>query len=359
MIQSEKHQHGGDVYRYKGCIDFSANCNPLGTPESVIRAAAESAARMADYPDVRCQKLREALSAYEGVGPKMLYLGNGAAEVIFSLCLAVRPQKALVPAPTFAEYEQALSSVGCPVEHVSLREEDGFRVDETFVHAIEEKKPEIVFLCNPNNPTGVLTSRDLLIRILEACERVGSRLVLDECFNDFIRERERYTMKAYLKDHPGLFILKAFTKRYAMAGIRLGYGLSADPELLDQMEAVTQPWNVSSLAQAAGVAALKEEAYVDAGRRLIWEERDYLKKGLADLRFKLYDSQANYVFFYSGVSLWEACKDRGILIRDCSNYPGLGEGYYRVAVRTHEENLRLLQVLREIIEGGEAWQERS
>lgn len=363
MIRSEKkikkHQHGGDVYRYKGCIDFSANCNPLGTPESVIHAAAESAAQMAHYPDVRCQELREALSVYEDAGPEMLYLGNGAAEVIFSLCLAVRPKSALVPAPTFAEYEQALASVGCPAEHIFLREEDGFRVDETFVRAIGEKRPDIVFLCNPNNPTGVLTSRDLLIRILEACERAGSRLVLDECFNDFIQERERYTMKAYLRDHSALFILRAFTKRYAMAGIRLGYGLSADRELLDQMEMVTQPWNVSSLAQAAGVAALKEEAYVDAGRRLIWEEREYLQKGLADLGFRLYDSRANYVFFYSKENLWEACKDRGILIRDCSNYPGLGKGYYRIAVRTHEENLRLLQVLREIIEGGEAWQERS
>lgn len=360
--KSEKHQHGGDVYRYKGCIDFSANCNPLGTPESVIRAAAESAERMADYPDVRCQKLREALSVYEDVAQRMLYLGNGAAEVIFSLCLALRPRKALVPVPTFAEYEQALTSVGCLVEHVFLEEEKGFRIDEGFIRAIEAKRPDIVFLCNPNNPTGVLTPRGLLIRILEACERAGSRLVLDECFNDFIREREQYTMRAYLRDHPALFILKAFTKRYAMAGIRLGYGLSADQELLDQMEMVTQPWNVSSLAQAAGVAALKEEAYVDEGRRLIWEEREYLRKGLADLGFRLYDSQANYVFFYSKDSkerLWEACKDRGILIRDCSNYPGLSEGYYRIAVRTHGENLRLLQVLRDIREGGEAWQERS
>lgn len=359
MKVSEKHQHGGDVYRYKGCIDFSANCNPLGTPQNVIRAAAESAARMADYPDVRCQELRGALAVYEGVEERQLCLGNGAAEVIFSFCLAVRPQKALVPAPTFAEYEQALASVGCQVVHCLLKEENGFRVDEEFVQAIQRERPQAVFLCNPNNPTGVLTSKKLLLQILDACEKAGSRLVLDECFNDFIRDREQYTMKAYLSGHPALFILKAFTKRYAMAGIRLGYGLSADQGLLDKMEAVTQPWNVSSLAQAAGVAALKEEDYVEKGRQLIWEEKEYLRKELAGLGYRLYASAANYVFFYSGRPLWEECKDRGVLIRDCSNYPGLGEGYYRIAVRTHEENLQLIHVLKNIGEGGTAWQERS
>lgn len=359
MRTSKKHQHGGDVYRYKGCIDFSANCNPLGTPQNVIRAAAESAARMADYPDVHCQELKGALAVYEGVEEEQICLGNGAAEVIFSLCLALKPQKALVPAPTFAEYEQALASVGCQAAHVFLKEEKGFAIDEAFIQAIQREQPQIVFLCNPNNPTGVLTSRGLLLQILDACEGAGSLLVLDECFNDFIRDREQYTMKPYLSGHPSLFILKAFTKRYAMAGIRLGYGLSADQELLDKMEAVTQPWNVSSLAQAAGVAALQEEDYVEEGRRLIWEEKEYLRKELTGLGYRLYDSQANYVFFYSGRPLWEACRERGVLIRDCSNYPGLGEGYHRIAVRTHEENLRLIQVLKNIGEGETAWQERS
>lgn len=158
-------------------------------------------------------------------------------------------------------------------------------------------------------------------------------------------------MKAHLADHPSLFILKAFTKRYAIAGIRLGYGISADAKLLEKMEQVTQPWNVSSLAQAAGVAALGEEDYVNEGRRLIWKEREYLREELSRLGYKLYDSRANYIFFYSERPLWEDCKNRGVLIRDCSNYPGLGQGYYRIAVRTHEENQKLIQVLNNIKKG--------
>lgn len=345
MKEYSKHQHGGDVYRYRGCVDFSSNCNPLGTPQGVIQAAAQSAAQMAAYPDIRCQELRDALAAYEGVSPSMLHFGNGAAEVIFSLCWALKPAKALLPAPTFAEYGQALSSVGCQIVHVYLKEENGFRLDGDFIQAVERERPQVAFLCNPNNPTGVLTPADDLAEVLAACEQVGCLLVLDECFNDFIRDREAYTMKGYLAGHLSLFLLKAFTKRYAMAGIRLGYGLSADEGLLARMGQVTQPWNVSSLAQAAGVAALKEEAYVEQGRQLIFQEQGYLRAELARLGYRLYDSRANYLFFYSSTPLWEACKDRGVLIRDCSNYPGLGQGYYRVAVRTHEENRKLIQVL--------------
>lgn len=354
-----KHLHGGDVYRYQNCIDFSSNCNPLGPPEGVVRAAAESASRIAAYPDVQCEKLREALALYEGTSPGMLYLGNGAAEVIFSLCLALKPEKALVPAPSFAEYEQALNSVGCQVVHVYLKEETGFQVDGSFIEAIERERPQAVFLCNPNNPTGVLTPRELMVRILETCEKTGSLLVVDECFNDFVRNREDYTLKAYLAGHTSLFLLKAFTKRYAMAGVRLGYGLSADQVLLDRMEQVTQPWNVSTIAQAAGVAALQEEEYVEQGRRLVWKEQEYLKTELEKLGYKLYDSRANYLFFYSRFPLWESCRKQGILIRDCSNYPGLGPGYYRAAVRTHEENQQLVQVLRSMEEGENIWQKRS
>lgn len=348
MKEIKKHQHGGDVYRYKGCIDFSSNCNPLGTPPSVVEAVRESASRVSDYPDVRCEKLREALAAYEDVSPSMLFLGNGAAEVIFALCLAKKPKKALLPAPTFAEYEQALSTVDCSVVHVYLKDEEGFFVGEDFIRAIEREQPQIVFLCNPNNPTGVVASADFLRRVLDVCERTGALLALDECFNDFIQDRDQYTMKSHLAEHPSLFILKAFTKRYAMPGVRLGYGLSADKDLLERMEAAVQPWNVSSLAQAAGLAALAEEDYVNKGRQLIWREQAYLKKELKSLGFRLYDSRANYLLFHSERPLWEDCKNQGILIRDCSNYPGLSEGYYRVAVRTHEENEKLIQVLKNI-----------
>ena len=336
--------HGGDVYRHRDVLDFSANMNPLGTPESVIRAAAESLGEIHNYPDIRMEALRKSLAGYEQVPEEWLVCGNGAAEVIFMLILALRPGHALLPAPTFAEYEQALRLAGTEISYFVLREEDGFRVTERI---LEQITPETGFLmlCNPNNPTGTLIEPSLMGEILDRCRDTGTFLAIDECFQDFIDEPERYTAKGQLAKRRGLFLLKAFTKRYAMAGIRLGYGICSDLDLLEAMRDCVQPWNVSIPAQAAGVAALKEETYVEEARKIVKREREFLRKELAALGFRVYDSKANYLFFRGPEGLAEKTLKKGVMIRDCGNYRGLAEGYYRAAVKTHEENLKLLEAL--------------
>lgn len=344
-----KHVHGGDVYKYKHCLDFSANCNPLGTPERVKQAIRESVERLEDYPEVGCGRLKEAIAQYEQVDKEEVICGNGAAELIFSLCRAKKPKKALLPAPTFAEYEQALSSVDCEIRYYFLEEKEGFRVKEGYLEALTEDL-DILFLCNPNNPTGILIERDFLEKVLNCCRDKGIFAVVDECFLDFIGEPENYTLKAYLKEYKNLFLLKAFTKRYAIAGVRLGYGLCADRETLEQMELMTQPWNVSAMAQAAGLAALKETAYVEAGRRLVFEEAAYLKGEMEKLGLKVFPSQSNYIFFKGPEKLFEQCVEKGILIRDCSNYPGLSKGYFRVAVKDHQRNEKLMEAFKEIVQ---------
>ncbi|MDD3338108.1 MAG: pyridoxal phosphate-dependent class II aminotransferase [Lachnospiraceae bacterium] len=340
-------QHGGDVYRHKNVIDFSANMNPLGTPERVIGAAAESLRDIEHYPDIFCTELREGLGQVEGVNPEFIFCGNGAAEVIFSLVLALKPKRALLTAPTFLEYEQALRVVDCTIDYVNLKAEHGFAVQESILDSIT-KDLDIMFLCNPNNPTGVLIPKDMLKKILKKCEEQQVLLVLDECFNDFIREPERYTMKEYLTKTPWLFLLKAFTKRYAMAGIRLGYGITSNLPLLGRMQDVTQPWNVSIPAQAAGVAALQETEYVKRGMEIVHEERAYLKQELQNLGYLVFDSEANYIFFCGPKDLYEKALAAGFLIRDCGNYRGLEAGYYRIAVRMHADNERMITWLRQL-----------
>ncbi|MDC7286997.1 threonine-phosphate decarboxylase CobD [Blautia schinkii] len=343
-----KHIHGGNVYQYKDCLDFSANCNPLGTPQSVKEAVIKSLEHISDYPQVGCRPLREAVGAYEQVDPENVICGNGAAELIFSLCRAGKPGRALLPAPTFAEYEQALESVGCEVEHFWLDEAEDFRLSGEFLKALH-KKLDIVFLCNPNNPTGLLLERSFLTDILKRCAELEIFLVVDECFLDFVKGPEDYTLKGVIHQYPNLFILKAFTKRYAMAGIRLGYGICGNRELLEQMELSTQPWNVSTMAQAAGIAALREKDYVEDGRRTVFAEAEYLKTEMSALGLKVYPSQANYIFFKGPEELFASCVEKGILIRDCSNYPGLCKGYFRVAVKKHEDNEKLVAVLTAIL----------
>ena len=343
----EKHIHGGDVYRHKGCIDFSANCNPLGTPEGIKKAIIKSLEHINDYPQVGCVPLKKAIAEYENVKPEQVICGNGAAEVIFSLCRALNPKKALVPAPTFAEYQQALYSVDCQVDFFALKEEKKFMLEEDFIQALTPEL-DIVFLCNPNNPTGLLIEKTMLEKILKRCQELDIILAVDECFLDFVPSPEKYTLKEYLETCDNLFLLKAFTKRYAMAGVRLGYGLSGNKTLLAKMESVGQPWNVSSIAQAAGLAALQETEYVEKGRQVTFEELAYLKEQLTALGYPVYPSQANYVFFTGPLDLYEKLEQRKLLIRDCSNYTGLSRGYYRIAVKSHEENRILINALKEI-----------
>lgn len=336
--------HGGDVYRHPGVLDFSSNMNPLGTPPAVTEAAVRSMEQIAHYPDIQCAALTEALADYEQVPREQIICGNGAADLIFSLVQAVRPGNALVQAPTFAEYAQALEAVGCTVSYYDSSRRD-FRIDRDYLDMPGES-PDVAFLCNPNNPTGFLIEPKVLAEIAEVCDKRGILLVVDECFQDFIPDEEKHTLKSRLAQNPHLFLLKAFTKRYAMAGLRLGYGLCSNKELLEKMGRVTQPWNVSIPAQAAGVAALREREYVRKGRGIVLEELAWMKREMAAAGLGVYDSQANYIFFRGPEDLKEHCLEQGVLIRSCSNYPGLGSGYFRVAVRRHGENQVLLRALR-------------
>ena len=289
----------------------------------------------------------------EGVKAEEVICGNGAAEVIFTLCHVVKPKRALIPAPTFAEYGQALASTGCELEYYMLTENDGFVLSEAYLDILH-KGLDMAFLCNPNNPTGMLIPHRLLKRILEKCRKLDILLVVDECFLDFVKEPEEYSLKHSLSGFNNLFILKAFTKRYAMAGVRLGYGLCSDRKLMERMELCVQPWNVSTMAQAAGLQALTETEYVEEGRQLVFREAQWLKDELVRIGYKVFPSEANYIFFKGPEELFDFCLRKRILIRDCSNYPGLTKGYYRIAVKRHEENVKLIEVL----EGGILWQKQ-
>lgn len=340
--------HGGDIYTYKGMLDFSANLNPLGLPDSVVAAAKRGCELGAAYPDPLCRELIAAIAEYEGVVAEQIVCGNGAADLIFRIVGAARPKRALLIAPGFAEYEQALLAVGCEIEYYYLREENGWRVCEDYLRALESR-PDIAFVCNPNNPTGLTVEPSLLRRILLRAGELSVRLVVDECFNDFLADGEAHTLKSALSDNPQLFILKAFTKTYAMAGLRLGYGLSADGELLAAMRETAQPWSVSTPAQMAGVAALSESAYVERARVMVQAERVRLLTALEELGCRCFGSEANYIFFKAQAGLTEACRKEGVLIRDCANYHGLGEGYYRVAVKLPQENDRLIDCLKIVL----------
>ena len=228
----------------------------------------------------------------------------------------------------------------------TLSEENDFAPDGGILDFLRETRPEVFFLCNPNNPTGRLADGVLLKEILALCEELGTYLFADECFLDLTDGGG--SLKPFLTRCPRLFILKAFTKSYGMAGVRLGYGLCADAALLHGMSETVPPWNVSTLAQAAGVAALGETEFLEKTRALVRAERAWLAEQLAALGFRVIPSDANYLLFRAAPGLDAALREQGILIRNCENYAGLCPGWYRIAVRTREENEALIRALREV-----------
>ena len=345
--------HGGDWAGYRArfghdALDFSANVSPLGLPQGVADAIVAALPTADRYPDPLCRALCTALSRAEQLPEPWILCGNGAADLIYRLVWALKPHRALLPAPTFAEYAAALESVGCEVKRKTLHEADDFAVTEAFVQAVNQSI-DLVFLCQPNNPTGQITPPELVQRLVRRCADCGAVLVVDECFLDFLQQRDALTAKPLLQAAPNLVILKAFTKLYAMAGVRLGYALCANTALLAKMQAAGQPWGVSSLAQAAGTAALRETAYADAVRALIADQRPRLAAGLRALGLQVIEGSANYLLFRAPETLGAALQQRGVCLRSCGNYPGLSAGWYRTAVRTAPENEQLLQTMREVL----------
>ncbi|MDO5548683.1 MAG: threonine-phosphate decarboxylase CobD [Eubacteriales bacterium] len=345
--------HGGDWVSYhekygRLPLDFSTNVSPLGLPDSVREAAIQSLDSADRYPDPQCRALRREITAELGIPSEFCLCGNGAADLLFRVMLAKKPRRALLPVPTFSEYEAALKAVDCVVETVPLSEKTEFRLSEEVLRFITPET-DVLFLCEPNNPTGLTTPRELLLRILRRCRETETLLVLDECFLDFLEEPEQHTLLSALSYHPNLLILRAFTKLYAMAGLRLGYCICSDTELLRQMQDAGQPWAVSAVAQYAGRAALQETEYVHRVRMLLQKQRPRLLQALRALGLRVLPGEANYLLFQGRTGLAEALQDRGILIRCCANYDGLDASWYRIAIRTEEENTRLLAALREVL----------
>ncbi len=329
-------------------LDFSANTNPLGMSPAAL-AAARAALPLCDrYPDPACSQLRRAIAEREGLPglePGMVACGAGAADLVYRLARALSPARALVCAPTFSEYERALALEGCAVSRHRLAPERGFSLDEG---VLDEIVPGVglVALCEPNNPTGVVSDPALLREVLLRCERVGATLLVDECFLGFLDDAPARTMARYVAAHHRLVVLRAFTKLYGMAGLRLGYALCSDPALVEGLARAGAPWPVSTVAQAAGIAALGDDAFLAATRELVGAQRAALIGGIGELGLRVVEGRANYLLFRArGARLAERLAERGVLVRACGDFVGLDDAWCRVAVRLPGQNARLLDAL--------------
>lgn len=346
MLYEEDYPHGGDRYSRPIRLDFSVNTNPYGPLPEVVEAALGSRGELDHYPDPYCRELVRAIAHKEQLPTEYILCGNGAAELIDLYVRALRPRTALEAAPTFSEYRRSLTAAGCEVRDVVLTRESGFVWEESVLDRLDKEQPDLLVLCNPNNPTGRLISPSLLDRILARCDERGIAVLIDECFIDLADRRESRTTD--LARYPGLMILNAFTKSHSLAGLRLGYCMTANSSLLARMSRLSQPWNVSVPAQRAGVVAAGRCDFLIESRAKIYEQRAALSAGLKDLGLEVLPSEVNFLLFRGPIELDAELEREGILIRNCANYHGLSNGWYRIAVRP-EENKVLLNTLSAIL----------
>lgn len=337
--------HGGDIYRNQVKMDFSVNVNPLGMPDKVKTALYEAVEHCGSYPDTAAEKLKEAVGKMLALPQERLLFGNGASELFMALMHGIRPDKTVIPVPAFSGYEYAAKAAGGEILFYETKEEDHFGLQEDFFSLLTEEV-SVLFLANPNNPTGSLLTRGELRRVLSHCRERGIYVVLDECFIEFCGRE--CSMLEEIEDFPNLILVRAFTKLFSIPGVRLGYLVSGNPLLLAKIRPQLPEWNLSCFAQAAGCECAGQREFMEKTAAVTKEERERLKKGLERLGYKVFPGEANFLLLYSEKPLYEELLKRGLLIRDCENFRGLSKGYYRLAVKGRTENEALLKAMGEI-----------
>ncbi|MCM1326618.1 MAG: aminotransferase class I/II-fold pyridoxal phosphate-dependent enzyme [Bacteroidales bacterium] len=339
--------HGGDIYRNRVDIDFSVNANPLGMPENVREALYAAIDSCGQYPDTEACELKSAISKMLSVPGDFIVFGNGASELFMGMLRAVKPRRTLIPIPSFYGYEYAAEAVESDIVYFPLKEEKDFLPGKDLWEALTEET-DLLFLANPNNPTGKRMDKEYLETLLGICREKNILVALDECFIEFCKDG--FSMLPKIGEYDNLLIIRAATKIFAIPGVRLGYMISSNRVLRERIGRNLPEWNLSVFAQAAGAACQEQSAYLAKTVELVRTERQFLEKGLTKLGIRVFPGEANFVLVYSEVPLYEKLLQRGILIRDCQNFRGLSKGYYRIAVRKRQDNTRLLEAVGECIE---------
>lgn len=356
--------HGGNIFEIqrnhnidrRDLLDFSANINPLGVPETLVRIIKNSIEDLQYYPDINYDDLKSVISHHFSIEKQHIFLGNGAAQVIFDTIHTIKPRKAIILAPTFSEYERALESINSNIVKHSLKEEDGFSLKlEEFIKTIDDSI-DLVVLCNPNNPTSKLIEVDKLNKILSKCKMHQAYLMIDEAFMDFVEDQQLYSMLQHYKNHDHLIIVRAFTKFYGVPGLRLGFGLSCNEGLLQGLQKKVLPWSLNTFAGYFGEVLLSEKEYVRKTHQWLKKEKRRFSEELHKIEgIKVFEPSVNFILLKIekdnlnvGI-LKERLLEKKILIRDCSSFTNLDDKFLRIAIKSQEDNNSFTKALKETI----------
>ena len=360
--------HGGNIYKIyrekgmKEILDYSSNINPYGLPKKFERAVIENLSVLEKYPDPDYVELREEIVKTNKVELKNIIVGNGATEIIFLYMKVLKAKKILIVSPTFGEYERAMKATldDIQVDYFKLEEAENFVLNIEKIKTELQKKYDLLVICNPNNPTGQFLSIKELEKILEKCTEVGTKLFVDEAFVEFVEDWGEKSIIKTGKNKKNLFVLRAFTKFFAIPGLRLGYGICFDDEFMTKMLEKKEPWSVNNIAELAGKILLQDREYIEKTNNWIKIEKKYMYENLKEIEgLKTYKTEINfilvkikneYLYKVNAQILREKMLEKGILIRDASNFVYLNDNYFRLAVKDRKNNVRVLEALKEIFE---------
>ena len=357
--------HGGDIWGFsrkfnvplEEVLEFSGPINFLGPSPKAVEAVKQYAKLIKFYPDPDPVEFKTEVAKYvgHGVEEENIILGNGSIELIYAITeILPRGFKALIPVPSFSEYEKAAIRVGGEAVFIQLPE--SFALETEKIKQAVTADTKILCICNPHSPSGTLYNKETLIDILDFCQKKNIIFSVDENYIEFAEKGQTTTLAGMIKDYANLFVIRSVTKFYGMAGIRLGYGIAA-PNLVEKLESVRIPWSINSLASCATLAAFNDTDFIEKTKRTIIKERTELSKNLNEIRgLQVYPSVTNFLLVritnrkITSTKLKELLSEEHMLIRDCCTFVGLDDSYFRVTVRSAKDNQSLVESIKQILD---------
>lgn len=364
MIRHSDHFHGSDLEKIEkvygitkeNIVSFSANVNPLGISPKLKTTLSERVDAIMSYPDREYTSLRKRIAAYVRTDLDNVIVGNGSTELISLFIQIKHPKKALIVGPTYSEYEREISLGGGSTLYYRLEEENNFAIDIPSLD--EELTPdvELLVICNPNNPTSSSITKNDMRKILDICKQKGIFVMVDETYVEFTEVVSKVTSVSLTNYYNNIIILRGISKFFAAPGLRLGYAICGNADLIKEMNQRKNPWTINSLAAIAGEIMFTDESYIMDTRTLIATERDRICKMLDTCKnVQYYPPTANFILVkilkedVTSMDLFEAAIRKGLMIRDCSTFPFLDNKFIRFCFMMPEVNDVLLETLLEVL----------
>ncbi|MGL4913094.1 MAG: pyridoxal phosphate-dependent aminotransferase [Romboutsia sp.] len=330
-------------------IDFSSNINPSVIP-GLEKYILEGLRACTSYPDINYVNLRSNISDYININPNFIIPGNGATEIIYLMMKSIGKSIAILN-PTFSEYERSARLNNLEITNILLDKNNNFEVDIDNIEANIDKFDSL-FICNPNNPNGKVKKIENLLELLQKHDKL---LIVDETFMEFVENEEGYSLIKYVEEYDNIFILKAVTKFFGLPGLRLGYGVTSNERIIENIYKYKEPWTINSFADNLSNYIFKEEDYIKNSKKYYINEREYMLKSLREIKsIRVYDTDTNFILIKLRQNTASELKNKlieqgKILIRDASNFIGLDESFIRVAIKSHEENEKLIKHMKNLL----------